>query len=355
MNDQNKKRIVYFLLLSCLFHLLLFYSFSRFRLSDPDAKKDRQFLVDLVDVEKPRTEKPAAPKKQPKPFDAMEVKEALSEVPASLSQNRGATSAEARPPPPKPPVSPAEKKEQPKQVARAPARPPAPPSAPRKSPSPPVYSKGPGTPEEKPDRQERENRKHETIAPHRSPRREETQKPSSATREKLPSVKDLIPSLNDVLAMKAPGGSLYEDPAIVQDGPGERQARVWYDEYLSELKSRVKLNWLVSEDPYMHESTTVLLIVVNRDGSLASVTQLKGSGMPAHDTETLYAVRRSFPMRPPPEVLLDEQGKLTIHFSFYFLVRRASASSPPDGLGRLSGDRSRYGFGTRPPGSLLRW
>jgi TonB family protein len=71
----------------------------------------------------------------------------------------------------------------------------------------------------------------------------------------------------------------------------------------------------------MHEGTTVLLVVINGDGTLKSVVQLKSSGMPKHDFETIAAVRQSFPFRPPSKVLLNEEGRMVIRFSFHYVVR----------------------------------
>jgi len=306
MSTSARKRIAFFLGLSLLFHLLFVYGLSRVPRFVPQTQDERAFRVDLIDVEEPKPEDRTLVAKKPKLFDMMEVEEALSEVPASLSQSPETprVAPETSPPPvppaparkPEPETAPAVEKPLPE-----PRKPPVPRTEMRQDP-----------PKERPAEKSKA-RKPQRATPKAPP-------PDPAL-EEPPSVRDLIPSINDILAMRAPGGSLYRHDTVVQDGIGERQAKAAFDEYLAEFKSRVRLNWKVLDDPYMHESTAVLLIVIRDDGTLESVRKLQSSGMPGQDTQTLYAVRNSFPMRPPPKVLLDEDGRLTIHFSFHFLVR----------------------------------
>jgi hypothetical protein len=39
-----------------------------------------------------------------------------------------------------------------------------------------------------------------------------------------------------------------------------------------------------------------------------------------HDYEALEAIKQSFPLRSPPDSLLDEHGKLSIRFSFHYFL-----------------------------------
>ncbi len=323
MDNTAKRRVVYFLLLSCLIHLVLLYSLSRIHFQPPEAQEDQPLIVELLDPTETKPDKTAKTKR----FDAMEVKEALSEIPASLSKKREDSLMNEQTTPSQKPAPPEKKPVQEKTVAEKPSQPP---------PEPQPHRDWKQPLEKKTAKKERKPTKIVRRAPEKPTRDMVIEKRITARPRELPSVKDLIPSINDIWAMKAPGGSLYEHSTIVQDGIGERQAKVAFDEYLAEFKSRVKMNWKVFDDPYMHESTTVLLIIINNDGSLQSVKKIKSSGMPGHDTETLFAVRHSFPMRPPPEILLDEEDRLTIHFSFHFLVRNTAGSDQRGrpGLGR---------------------
>lgn len=151
---------------------------------------------------------------------------------------------------------------------------------------------------------------------------EVTVKPSPSSKPTdLPHLAELIPSIQRLLALENANRSRYEHFSLEQDGRGELPARVQFNEYLAELKRRVERNWRISRDYYMVDGTTVLLIVINADGTLRSVDQLKSSGMPSHDFETVAAVRQSFPFRPPSKDLLNEQGLMLIRFSFHYIIR----------------------------------
>ena len=322
MNSTAKRRLIYFLFLSIVLHLALIYTLTRIPASSPEMKQTHPLFVDLMEIEEPRPEKPVVVAKKPKRVDVMEVKEDLSEEPASLSQNLEGARVEIDKFKSEKKASKAEEKKQVTKVAKIPPQPALVPPTSRRTP---LTGKNGSKKAPEKKKHKTKNKKTKKTVSKETSRNVVVEKTIKARpkEKELPSVKELIPSLNDVLAMKTPGGSLYKHPSIVQDGPSEHQARVQYEEYLAEFKSRVKLNWKVFEDPYMHESKTILLIIIGGDGNLKSVKQVKSSGMPGHDTETMYAVRRSFPMRPPPKILLDEKGTLTINFSFHFLVRRA--------------------------------
>jgi len=99
---------------------------------------------------------------------------------------------------------------------------------------------------------------------------------------------------------------------------GRLPDEIEYEQYLLETKQRVEMNWKVSLDDDIREGTTVVWAVASEDGSLWSLDILEPSGMILHDYEALEAVRRAFPLLPPPRTLLNEKGMLSIHFSFHY-------------------------------------
>lgn len=133
----------------------------------------------------------------------------------------------------------------------------------------------------------------------------------------LPSAQDLIPTMNSLLRLQRN----HENPLYVEPsenpGLGIRRGKQ-YDAYIREVREAVKENWSVSGEGEMKQGTTVIRISIRADGSLASSDLLQSSGMILHDYEALDAIRQSFPLRPPPESLLDTNGKLSIRFSFHY-------------------------------------
>jgi len=93
-----------------------------------------------------------------------------------------------------------------------------------------------------------------------------------------------------------------------------------FEAYLRDMKEAVRKNWRVSGEGESKRGTTVLRISINPDGSLASLDLLESCGMILHDYEALEAIKQSFPLRSPPESLLDENGKLSIRFSFHYFL-----------------------------------
>jgi protein TonB len=152
-----------------------------------------------------------------------------------------------------------------------------------------------------------------------------TRDPSPPAPEKpreVPPVKDLIPSMQNLLAMQQsphdPFRALHVGPQ--QDGMGRTPAQTMFEQYLLELKRKVEQHWKVSLDLGIREGTTVIYVIVASDGSLFSCDILKPSGMIAHDYEAMEAVKKSFPLSPPPKKLLNEKGILPIRFSFHYLL-----------------------------------
>ena len=285
MKRKFEHRFVYFLLLSCVLHLVFFLVFLRSS-SKPPIQEKKPILVDLI-------EKPVL-------IDTMEVDKHSSEEPASLSQNTD------------PAILTAEKPSLPL---------PLPPPSELKTPEPSQPEKSQQTAANRPSKTQR-NREPVLTTPE-DPLPDVTIQTSPLPDEprKLPTIKELMPSLQRLLALENADRSLYHDPVLQQDGRGNLPAQAKFNAYLAELKRRVKQNWRISTDYFMHDSSTVLLVTINSDGTLESVVQMKSSGMPTHDFETIAAVRQSFPLRSPSKELLNEQGKLLIRFSFHYIVR----------------------------------
>ncbi len=140
----------------------------------------------------------------------------------------------------------------------------------------------------------------------------------------LPSARDLIPSMSTLLSMQR----AYDDPLHIEasgdSGEGGTHQGPIYEAYLRDIRNAVNRNWQVSADGESKRGTTVLRISISPDGSLASLDLLQSSGMVLRDYEAMEAIKQSFPLRNPPESLLDEHGRLSIRFSFHYLL------SPPD-------------------------
>jgi TonB family protein len=118
----------------------------------------------------------------------------------------------------------------------------------------------------------------------------------------------------------------YDDPLHIEasgDAGEEAHRGPVYDAYLRDIRDAVRQHWKVSSGGESKHGTTVLRILISPDGSLASLDLLQSSGMVLRDYEAMEAIKQSFPLRSPPESLLDTHGKLSIRFSFHYLL------SPP--------------------------
>lgn len=151
------------------------------------------------------------------------------------------------------------------------------------------------------------------------PSPQETLEPPIPYPRPLPSARELIPTMNSLLAHHG----TYDNPLHVEpsEDEGSRLHRgPQYEAYLRDVKEAVRQNWKVSGEGESKRGTTVLRISINPDGSLGSLDLLQSSGMILHDYEALEAIKQSFPLRAPPESLLDEHGKLSIRFSFHYFL-----------------------------------
>ena len=155
----------------------------------------------------------------------------------------------------------------------------------------------------------------------------EVEKLVDASPRTLPSSRDLIPSVNDLLSWQTPEGKLHRS-RFEQDGVRDAPAQVQYNTYLSILKQRVKERWKVSSVTDIREATTVVWFVVGNDGSLQSLELAKSSGRVLLDHRAMAAIRDSFPLSAPPKTLLDEDGVINIQFSFRYLVYSPYSKNP---------------------------
>ena len=147
----------------------------------------------------------------------------------------------------------------------------------------------------------------------------EVAKVVEASPRTLPSARDLIPSLRDLISWQTPEGKLHPS-RFEQDGLRDSPAQVQYDAYLSILKQRVKERWNVGSVTDVRDATTVVWFVVGDDGSLKSLELASSSGRVMLDHKAMAAIRGSFPLQAPPKTLLDENGVINIQFTFRYMV-----------------------------------
>ena len=148
---------------------------------------------------------------------------------------------------------------------------------------------------------------------------QEAREPPVPQPNPLPSARELIPTVNNLLGLqRAHDNPLHVEPYAVGDQGIHRGPH--FEAYLRDMKEAVRKNWRVSGEGESKRGTTVLRISINPDGSLASLDLLESCGMILHDYEALEAIKQSFPLRSPPDSLLDEHGKLSIRFSFHYFL-----------------------------------
>ena len=281
-----RKRIAPFVILSCLLHVAFVFYFLSLPSYQPLelAKRREPILVDYV-----------------------ENKEGTSPEPASLAPTVGVDEPTpqafqpATPPltaPPQPPAKTEERKsariEQPKPERKG------------------VTTKKP----EKPKKAEKADKEPAKVAKLVEP----APKP-------LPSARDLIPSVGDLMSWQTPKGNMYRS-RFEQDGMGRNAAQVQYNAYLAILKRRVKQRWNVSHVTGVRDATTVVWFLVDSDGSLKSLELARPSGKTLLDKKAMDAIRGSFPLTPPPKELLDENGVIPIQFTFRYMVNAPYSQSP---------------------------
>lgn len=139
------------------------------------------------------------------------------------------------------------------------------------------------------------------------------------TEKKTHRVSDRQPNSQDVI-------DLPQEPQDAEVSLGTHAGSVsdpaadLRDEYLARVKREVEKHWEVLSEMGSNEGTTVLLVLIDPDGSLRSVDLHQSSGMILRDVEAMEAVKKSFPFQPPPPSLLNRKGRLLIRFSFHYSV-----------------------------------
>ena len=274
------KRIALFVIFSCVLHLALVFSmYSRASYENLEKENGRKPII----------------------VDFMEHKEGLSPEPASLSP--APTIQKAAPRDFRPPAPPLEARHQPAVKTK--------------------QGKSAKVGQRKVERERASGIRREKAVK-ASP---EEVKTADESPRALPSARDLVPSLQDLMSWQAREDKLYRAP-FEQDGVGENPAQVQYNAYLSILKQRVKERWNVSSLTDVREATTIVWFVVGNDGSLRSLELAKSSGRVLLDKRALDAVKNSFPLAAPPKTLLDENGLIHVQFSFRYLVYSPYSKNP---------------------------
>ena len=277
------KRTAPFVIISCLLHLALVVSIFS--------------LTTRENLELENSSKPII-------VDFMEHKEGLSPEPASLSPTPMTPKPTAREsrlktPPPTPPPQPSVKKKSGKSAKT-------------------------GQPKMEREGVSKRQREKPVEAPTK------VEKLVDASPRTLPSARDLIPSVHDLMSWQTSEGKLHRS-RFEQDGVRDNAAQVQYNAYLAILKQRVKQRWNVSSMTDVRDATTVVWFVVADDGSLQSLELARSSGRVLLDHKAMAAIRGSFPLQAPPKALLDENGVINIQFTFRYMVYSPYSKNPYTG------------------------
>lgn len=99
-----------------------------------------------------------------------------------------------------------------------------------------------------------------------------------------------------------------------------------YAAYFNKLKQAISKHWtpayvLMINDPGGHlygrkDRYTKLIVMINRNGTLKTAKVETSSGIDFLDREAINAFKMAAPFQNPPEVLLNKEGVLEIHFGF---------------------------------------
>jgi len=155
------------------------------------------------------------------------------------------------------------------------------------------------------------------------------------------SLRDLTPSLGKmVLARRDPGagrgqgatrgtsvgtgGKAAEKGEIVEERGGGAHLtsinapEIQYISYFAGIKRKIELVWQYPYDAQMAgiQGDLVAEFVIARDGRLASVTLLQGSGQKILDEEAISAIRKAAPYDPIPKEYTIPDLKIRAHFIY---------------------------------------
>jgi len=305
----------YYLLLSVLFHVML----AEFAVLIPvhENSPEDVMIVDLADI--------------PRSTDFLRPR------PGIVKGTRPV-------PPPRPRPVPPPKKLQPEEVLSGrvpdlPVKPDLPPEkefpVPReKSPEPPKPEPGKSSSNaEPPERAQAGEGSGSGSEPPPPPPPQET----ASTR----SLRDLTPSLGKmVLARREPGagrgqgaargtaagtgGKAAEQGEIVEERGGGAHLtsinapEIQYISYFAGIKRKIELVWQYPYDAQMAgiQGDLVAEFIIARDGRLASVSLLRGSGKKILDEEAIGAIRKAAPYDPIPKEYTIPDLKIRAHFIY---------------------------------------
>lgn len=99
-----------------------------------------------------------------------------------------------------------------------------------------------------------------------------------------------------------------------------------YAAYFNKLKQAISQHWtpayvLMINDPGGHlygkkDRYTKLIVKINKNGTLRTASVETSSGIDFLDREAINAFKMASPFQNPPDVLLNKEGVLEIHFGF---------------------------------------
>ena len=134
-------------------------------------------------------------------------------------------------------------------------------------------------------------------------------------------------------------GSLSGAPTNdrIRENPGEatmlNAKEFKYFAYMQKIKRQVNFYWSqaienvssVRERITRSEYTTILNVVLDREGNLRSVSMVRTCGIKSFDEATLRAFRIAAPFPPPPDGLVDASGQAVLPtFEFTVTISRGN-------------------------------
>jgi TonB family protein len=134
-------------------------------------------------------------------------------------------------------------------------------------------------------------------------------------------------------SLKEVGGGPFNDylPDVTEDESTFLNSRQFkYASFFNRIKRDVSQHWhpdvtYRKRDPTgriygYKDRLTILKVVLSSDGSLYDISIQKPSGLDFLDQEAVKAFKEAQPFPNPPEGLLDEDGKISFSFGFFFEI-----------------------------------
>ena len=95
---------------------------------------------------------------------------------------------------------------------------------------------------------------------------------------------------------------------------GARVSAALLGMYAGKVRDAVRRQWVVLDPMKTQSLETMLLVVVNRDGSVSNLQVEKRSGNSFFDEAAVRAVKKASPLPPLPETFAGGQLEFTISF-----------------------------------------